>query len=59
MALSTLQISDALFKQPSKISVFVMAGFVPAIHVFALIEKERHGTPGHLREDALRALARA
>ena len=36
----------------------VLAGLVPAIHVLLSSKKESHGCPGHMREDALRALAR-
>ena len=36
----------------------VMAGLVPAIHVF-VCRRKRRGCPGHPREDALRAFARA
>jgi hypothetical protein len=38
-------------------AVFVIAGLVPVIHVW-LRQKDSRGWPGHLREDALRALAR-
>jgi hypothetical protein len=38
-------------------AVFVIAGLVPVIHVW-LRQKDSRGWPGHLREDALRAVAR-
>jgi len=38
---------------------FVMAGPVPAIHVFPAAMLARRGCPGRMREDALRAFARA
>jgi hypothetical protein len=40
-------------------SFSVMAGLVPAIHVFLGKIQQSRGCPGHLREDALRAFARA
>jgi hypothetical protein len=38
---------------------FVMAGLVPAIHVLFDAATKKTWMPAHLREDALRAFARA
>jgi hypothetical protein len=38
--------------------LLVMPGLEPGIHALASFELEERGWPGHLREDALRALAR-
>jgi hypothetical protein len=41
------------------LTTVVMAGLDPAIHVFASNSAQERGWSGHLREDALRAFARA
>jgi hypothetical protein len=53
------KIGGASILREAKQSIHVIAGLDPAIHLLRTIFLKWDGCAGHMREDALRALARA